>query len=108
MKKILLFVFLSLLMASPALATGTAATPVQFPDSRFPDQRFPAQDQMLDLERQQITQETLMILRDMVSVMREVKGIDPADSKRLENLSSRLDFLITRQQELSMRSRLGP
>lgn len=108
MKKLLaIFLFAFSLAPTPALATEPIAAPVQFPDQRFPDQRFPAQEQMLDLERQQITQETLMIMRDMVSVMREVKGIDPADTKRLENLSSRLDFLITRQQELSMRSRMG-
>lgn len=102
MKKFLLFVFLSLSMAAPALATEPIAAPVQ-----FPDQRFPAQDQMLDLERQQITQETLIILRDMVNVMRQAKDLAPGDQERLENLSSRLDFLITRQQDLSMRSRMG-
>lgn len=107
MKKLLLLFLLAFSFATPSMATEPIAAPVQFPDQRFPDQRFPAQDQMLDLERQQITQETLMILRDMVSVMREAKGIDPADSKRLENLSSRLDFLITRQQDISMRSRMG-
>lgn len=107
MKKFLLFVLLAFSLATPAMATEPIAAPVQFPDSRFPDQRFPAQDQLLDLERQQITQETLMILRDMVNVMRQAKDIDQGDRERLENLSSRLDFLITRQQELSMRSRLG-
>lgn len=107
MKKLLTLVFLGLsLSAAPALA-DSAAAPVQFPEQRFPDQRYPVQDPFADIERQQMTQETLLILRDMVNVMREAKGIDPADSKRLENLSSRLDFLITRQQELAMRSRMG-
>lgn len=102
MKTLLLSVFLSLSVASSALATGTMAAPVQ-----FPDQRFPAQDPFVDIERQQITQETLMILRDMVNVMRQARDLAPDDMERLENLSSRLDFLITRQQELTMRSRMG-
>ena len=100
MKKLLLFLFLALSLSAPALAG--AAFPVQ-----FPDQRFPAPDPFVDLERQQMTQETLMILRDMVNVMRQARDLEPSDRERLENLSNRLDFLITRQQELSMRSRMG-
>ncbi len=98
MKKILLAVFLCLLFS----ASAPAATAVQ-----FPEQRFPAPDPFADLERQQMTQETLMILRDMVNVMMSARDLPPADRERLENLSNRLDFLITRQQDLSMRSRMG-
>jgi hypothetical protein len=105
MKKLPLFLYLALSLSAPALAS--AALPVQFPEQRFPDQRFPAPDPFADLERQQMTQETLMILRDMVNVMRQTSGLEPSDRERLENLSNRLDFLITRQQELSMRSRMG-
>lgn len=103
MKKLLLAVFLCLSFS----ASAPAATAVQFPDERFPGQRFPTPDPFADLERQQMTQETLMILRDMVNLMRTARDIAPADRERLDNLSSRLDFLITRQQELSMRSRMG-
>lgn len=97
MKKLILSAFL-LLYAAPAWAL----TPVQFPDPRFPQQ-----DPFTNLERQQITQETLMILRDTVNVLRETEGIEPADARRLEDLSARLDLLISRQQELAMRERMG-
>lgn len=105
MKKLPLFLYLALSLSAPALAG--AAVQVQFPEQRFPDQRFPAPDPFVDLERQQMTQETLMILRDMVNVMRQARDLEASDRERLENLSNRLDFLITRQQELSMRSRMG-
>jgi hypothetical protein len=111
MKKLLPLFLLAFSLATPALAAGPTAAPVQFPgsafpDQRFPDQRFPAQNQIHDMESQQITQETLIIMRDMVTVMRQAKDLDPGDSETLENLSSRLDFLLTRLQDLSMRGRM--
>lgn len=103
MKRFAIFVFLLLSLAAPAFA----AAPVQYPDQRFPDQRFPGQDPFATLERQQISQETLLILRDTLNVLRETQGIEAADRRRIEDLSARLDFLISRQQELAMRERLG-
>lgn len=103
MKRLILSVFLLISFAAPAYAL----TPVQFPDSRFPGQAIPPQDPFTSLERQQITQESLMILRDTINVLRETEGIDPGDMRRLEDLSARLDFLIARQQELAMRERMG-
>lgn len=102
MKRSAILAVLLLSLSAPAFAM----TPVQFPDQRFPDQRFP-QDPFATLERQQITQETLLILRDTLNVLRETEGVEAADRRRIEDLSARLDFLISRQQELAMRERLG-
>lgn len=98
MKRFAISAFLLLSLATPVFAV----TPAQ-----FPDQRFPSQDPFTNLERQQITQETLMILRDTLNVLRETEGIEAGDRRRLEDLSARLDFLISRQQELAMRERMG-
>lgn len=102
MKELALAVFLCLSFSAGA----AGALPVQFPGQGFPD-RFPSTDPLLEVERQQLTSETLLILRDMVAVMRQSSDLPPADRERLEDLSRRLDFLITRQQDLAMRSRLG-
>lgn len=103
MKRFILSVFLLFAFAAP----GFALTQVQFPDQRFPGQGIPQQDPITALERQQIAQETLMILRDTLNVLRETEGMEPGDMRRLEDLSARLDFLISRQQELAMRERMG-
>lgn len=103
MRSLVLSACLLLSLAAPAFA--------QFPDQRFPDQGFSdrrfQQDPFMAMERQQIAQETLLILRDTLSLMRGSEGMEPSDLRRIEDLSARLDMLISRQQELAMRERLG-
>lgn len=115
MKRILLTTALLLTLASPAAFAETPAhtVPVQFPDQRFPGAPLPGQvpgqaiDPFTDVEREQMMQETLMTLRDIVNVMMETPSATASQKERLDDLSSRLDLLIRRQQDLAMRQRMG-
>ena len=51
--------------------------------------------------------ETLTALRDIVNVMREIPSTPEPQRQRLADLSERLEFLITRQQDLAMRQKMG-
>jgi len=50
------------------------------------------------MESQQLTQETLMALRELVNVMKELQSTPQPQKERLQALSERLDFLIMRRQ----------
>ncbi|MBE7415509.1 MAG: hypothetical protein HS130_09930 [Deltaproteobacteria bacterium] len=52
-------------------------------------------------------QETLMALRELIDLMGQAEEMPPDARERLEMLSERMDFLITRQQDLAMRQRMG-
>ncbi|HBG47340.1 MAG TPA: hypothetical protein DDW94_10185 [Deltaproteobacteria bacterium] len=92
---LLLFTF-----AGPLTSPGTSL-------AQFPDQRFPSGDPFLNMESQQLTQETLMALRELVNVMKELQSTPQPQKERLQALSERLDFLIMRQQDLAMRQRMS-
>lgn len=107
MKKILLPLLAAFLLFSIPSASadlGAHATPVQLP----PDQDFrqPA-DPFIWAEREQLMQETLIALREFIDIMGQVEDMPPDARDRLASLSDRMDFLITRQQDLAMRQRLG-
>lgn len=94
-----------LISAPPAPADpGARFIPVQLP----PDQEFrqPA-DPFLAVEREQLMQETLMVLRELIGIMEQVEEMPPETRDRLAMLSERMDFLVTRQQDLAMRQRMG-
>ncbi|MCL4874045.1 hypothetical protein KJ039_08180 [bacterium] len=107
MKKTWLPLLASLLLLSAHSASagpGGRAIPVQLP----PPQEFrqPA-DPFLAMEREQLMQETLMALRELIDLMGQAEEMPPDARERLEMLSERMDFLITRQQDLAMRQRMG-
>lgn len=52
-------------------------------------------------------QETLYIIKEMVSVMKEMPNLEPRQKERLEGLSGRMDFLMMRQQDALTRQRMG-
>ncbi|OGP15538.1 MAG: hypothetical protein A2054_06600 [Deltaproteobacteria bacterium GWA2_55_10] len=109
MKIFSMLMFFILLSPLYAFAETPASTiPVQFPDQRLTGQ-LPGQpiDPFINIESQQMMHETLMALRDIVNVMREIPSTPAPQKERLDDLSERLDFLITRQQDLAMRQRLG-
>lgn len=101
MKGIFLAAALMLLLSNPAWAREAGPVPAQLPDQSF------RTDPLLNMEREQVMQETLQILREMASVMKEAEALRPEQRRRLEAVSERLDFLIMRQQELAMRQRFG-
>lgn len=106
MKKTWLPLLASLLLLSAHSASagpGGRAIPVQLPPQEF---RQPA-DPFLAVEREQLMQETLMALRELIDLMEQVGEMPPDARDRLAMLSERMDFLITRQQDLAMRQRMG-
>ncbi|MBW7957171.1 MAG: hypothetical protein H3C68_04690 [Deltaproteobacteria bacterium] len=96
----------SLLFSAPDASAelGERAIPVQLP----PEQEFRQPvDPFLAMEREQLMQETLIAMRELIDVIGRVEEMPPDARDRLAMLSDRMDFLITRQQDLAMRQRLG-
>lgn len=115
MKRILPVMALLLAFASPSAFASDIrinTIPVQFPPGQMPGQ-MPGQppmqaiDPFTGVEQQQLMHETLTTLRDMVNVMGAIPSIPERERQRLDDISERLDFLITRQQDLAMRQRMG-
>lgn len=106
MKRALLSAFLFILLPCLSFADETGSVrsfPAQFPN----DPRFGGPPGIGQMEDQQIMQETLYIIKEMVSVMKEMPNLEPRQKERLESLSGRMDFLMMRQQDALTRQRMG-